>query len=68
MTVDTGKGYVPAAENRAEDANQSRSVDAVFSPVRRVAYRVEMRVGQRTDYDKLVMDVKPTARSRQRTR
>ena len=43
MTVDTGKGYVPAAENRAEDAPIGLiPVDAVFSPVRRVAYRVEM--------------------------
>jgi DNA-directed RNA polymerase subunit alpha len=50
---------VPAAENRAEDAPIGLvPVDAVFSPVRRVAYRVEnARVGQRTDYDKLVMDV-----------
>lgn len=59
MTVESGKGYVPAAENRAEDAPIGLvPVDAVFSPVRRVAYRVEnARVGQRTDHDKLVMEV-----------
>jgi DNA-directed RNA polymerase subunit alpha len=59
MTVDTGKGYVPASDNRAEDAPIGLvPVDAVFSPVRRVAYRVEnARVGQRTDYDRLIMEV-----------
>ena len=59
MTVDTGKGYVPAVDNRAEDSPIGLvPVDAVFSPVRRVAYRVEnARVGQRTDYDKLIMEV-----------
>jgi len=59
MTVTTGKGYVAASENRAEDAPIGLiPVDAVFSPVRRVAFRVEnTRVGQDTDYDKLLMDV-----------
>ncbi len=59
LTVGTGKGYVPAAENRPEDAPIGLiPVDAIYSPVRRVAYRVEpTRVGQRTDFDKLVMTV-----------
>ena len=59
LTVETGKGYVPAAESREEDWPIGLvPVDAIFSPVRRVAYRVEnARVGQRTDYDKLIMDV-----------
>jgi len=59
LTVDTGKGYVPAAQNRPEDAPIGLiPVDAIYSPVRRVAYRVEpTRVGQVTDYDKLVMSV-----------
>ncbi|MGE3935551.1 MAG: DNA-directed RNA polymerase subunit alpha, partial [Rhodospirillaceae bacterium] len=59
MTVTTGKGYVAATENRAEDAPIGLiPVDAVFSPVRRVAFRVDnTRVGQDTDYDKLLMDV-----------
>ena len=59
MTVETGRGYRPAAEHRAEESPIGLvPVDAVFSPVRRVAYRVEnARVGQRTDYDKMIMDV-----------
>jgi len=59
LTVATGKGYVPAAENRPEDAPIGLiPVDAIYSPVRRVAYRVEpTRVGQRTDFDKLILDV-----------
>ncbi len=59
LTIDSGKGYVPASENRSEDDPIGLvPVDAVFSPVRRVSYRVEnARVGQRTDYDKLVMEI-----------
>jgi len=59
MTVTTGKGYVPAAQIRSEDAPIGLiPIDAVYSPVRRVAFRVEnTRVGQVTDYDKLVLDV-----------
>ena len=59
MTVTTGKGYVPAAQIRAEDSPIGLiPIDAVYSPVRRVAFRVEnTRVGQVTDYDKLVLDV-----------
>ena len=59
ITVESGKGYVPAAESREEDAPIGLvPVDALFSPVRRVAYRVEdARVGQRTDLDKLIMEV-----------
>jgi DNA-directed RNA polymerase subunit alpha len=59
FTVGTGKGYVPAVMNRPEDAPIGLiPIDAIYSPVRRVAYRVEpTRVGQVTDYDKLVMTV-----------
>ena len=59
LTVVIGKGYVPASENRPEDAPIGLiPVDAIYSPVRRVAYRVEpTRVGQRTDFDKLVLTV-----------
>ncbi len=59
LTVNEGKGYVPATLNRAEDAPIGLvPVDAVFSPVRKVAYRVDnTRVGQVTDYDKLSLDV-----------
>jgi len=57
--VSNGKGYIPAAENRPEDAPIGLiPVDAIFSPVRRVSYRIEnTRVGQKTDYDKLIMTV-----------
>ncbi|MFC0409271.1 DNA-directed RNA polymerase subunit alpha [Roseomonas elaeocarpi] len=59
FTVATGKGYVPASENRTEDQEIGViPVDAIYSPVRRVAFQVQpTRVGQRTDYDKLVLTV-----------
>ncbi|MFN4284166.1 MAG: DNA-directed RNA polymerase subunit alpha [Alphaproteobacteria bacterium] len=59
MTVSTGKGYVPASQNRPEDAPIGLiPVDALYSPVRKVAYKVEnSRVGQVTDYDKLSMEL-----------
>ncbi len=59
LTVETGKGYVPATQNRPEDAPIGLiPVDALYSPVRKVAYKVEnTRVGQVTDYDKLSMDL-----------
>jgi DNA-directed RNA polymerase subunit alpha len=59
FTVETGKGYVPASQNRPEDSPIGLiPIDAIFSPVRRVAYKVEnTRVGQVTDYDKLSMSV-----------
>ena len=59
LSISNGKGYRPAAQNRAEDAPIGIiPVDSIFSPVRRVSYKVEdTRVGQITDYDKLVLDV-----------
>ena len=59
LTVETGKGYVPGSQNRPDDAPIGLiPVDAVFSPVRKVAYKVEnTRVGQVTDYDKLTMEI-----------
>lgn len=59
MTVNTGKGYCPAAQNRPEDAPVGLiPVDSVFSPVRKVSYQVEdTRVGQITDYDKLTLNI-----------
>ena len=59
LTVQLGKGYVPAAANRPEDAPIGLiPVDSIYSPVRRVSYRVEpTRVGQVTDYDKLLLTV-----------
>lgn len=59
MTVNTGKGYRPAAGNRPEECPVGLiPVDSVFSPVRKVSYEVEdTRVGQITDYDKLTMTI-----------
>lgn len=59
FTVDTGKGYVAASENRPEDPPIGLiPIDAVFSPVRKVSYKVEnTRVGQATDLDKLTLEV-----------
>jgi DNA-directed RNA polymerase subunit alpha len=59
LTVETGKGYVPASQNRAEDSPIALiPIDAMFSPVRKIAYKVEnSRVGQVTDYDKLAMTI-----------
>jgi len=59
MTVESGKGYVAATQNRPEDAPIGLiPVDALFSPIRRVSYKVEnSRVGQVTDYDKLSLRV-----------
>lgn len=59
LTVAHGKGYVPASQNRPEDAPIGLiPIDAIFSPVRRVAFKVEnTRVGQITNYDKLTMTI-----------
>ncbi len=59
FTTDTGKGYVPSDRNRPDDAPIGLvPVDSLFSPVRKVSYRVEnTREGQILDYDKLIMEV-----------
>ena len=59
LTADIGKGYVPAQANRPADAPIGLiPVDALYSPVRQVAYKVEnTRVGQELDYDKLTLTV-----------
>ena len=60
LTIGRGRGYQPADGNRSSETGRSGSfpIDSIFSPVRRVSYEVESaRVGQRTDYDKLVLDV-----------
>jgi len=59
LTVSKGRGYVPADENLPKDAPIGViPVDAIYTPIKRVAYKVEnTRVGQRTDYEKLMMDV-----------
>jgi len=57
LTAQSGKGYVPAAANRPADAPIGLiPIDALYSPVRQVAYKVEnTRVGQELDYDKLTL-------------
>ncbi|ALA16143.1 DNA-directed RNA polymerase subunit alpha [Chelatococcus daeguensis] len=59
FTVNTGKGYVAAEHNRPEDAPIGLiAVDSLYSPVKKVSYRVEnTREGQILDYDKLTMTV-----------
>ena len=59
LTVQNGKGYVAAELNRPEDAPIGLiAVDALYSPVKKVAYRVEpTRQGQSLDYDKLLLEV-----------
>jgi DNA-directed RNA polymerase subunit alpha len=59
MTVKLGRGYVPAERNREEGAPvDTIFIDAIFSPVQKVNFTVaNARVGQRTDYDRLVFEV-----------
>jgi DNA-directed RNA polymerase subunit alpha len=59
MNVDSGKGYVVAEQSSKHDAQVGLIyVDATFSPVKKVSYKVEnARVGQITDYDKLILEV-----------
>ena len=59
LTIGRGRGYVPAENNRGPEYTIGViPVDSIFSPVRRVTYDVEAaRVGQRTDYDKLRLDI-----------
>jgi DNA-directed RNA polymerase subunit alpha len=59
LTIGRGRGYVPAELNRGPETTIGViPIDSIFSPVRRVSYDVEAaRVGQRTDYDNLRLDV-----------
>lgn len=60
LTVTKGRGYVPADENLPKDAPIGViPVDAIYTPIKNVAYGISStRVGQRTDYEKLTIDVK----------
>jgi len=60
LTITKGRGYVPADENLPKDAPIGViPIDAIYTPIKNVAYRVEnTRVGQKTDYEKLTIDVK----------
>ena len=59
FTVERGGGYVPAQMNKQENSEIGRiPVDSIYSPVLKVSYKVEAtRVEQRTDFDKLILDV-----------
>ncbi len=59
LTISKGRGYVPAEENKVKDAPFGYiPTDAIFTPIKNVKYAIEnTRVEQRTDYEKLVMDV-----------
>lgn len=68
LTVERGRGYVTAVQNKAVGAEIGRiPVDSIYSPVLKVTYKVEAtRVEQRTDFDRLVVDVetKPSMKPR----
>jgi DNA-directed RNA polymerase subunit alpha len=59
LTIGRGRGYSPAEENKSEDQPIGViPIDSIFSPIRRAAYNVDAaRVGQRTDFDKLTLEV-----------
>jgi DNA-directed RNA polymerase subunit alpha len=59
LTIGRGRGYVPAELNRGPQHTIGViPIDSIFTPVRRVSYQVESaRVGQRTDYDRLTLDI-----------
>jgi DNA-directed RNA polymerase subunit alpha len=59
LTIGRGRGYSPAEDNKTpEQPIGVIPIDSIFSPVKRVAYEVEAaRVGQRTDYDRLTLDI-----------
>ncbi len=60
ITIEKGRGYVPAEENkRSSAAIGTIFVDSIFTPIRNVKYSIEnYRVEQKTDYEKLVLDIK----------
>lgn len=59
LTIGRGRGYSPAEENKSEDQPIGVvPIDSIFSPIRRAAYSVDSaRVGQRTDFDKLALEI-----------
>jgi len=59
LTIGRGRGYSPAEENKSEDQPIGViPIDSIFSPIRRASYSVDSaRVGQRTDFDKLTLEV-----------
>jgi DNA-directed RNA polymerase subunit alpha len=69
LTVERGRGYVTSAQNKQAGAEIGRiPIDSIYSPVLKVTYRVEAtRVEQRTDFDKLIIDVETKASITPRT-
>ncbi len=58
ITIDKGRGYVPAEENKPSGSTGFIAIDAIFTPIRNVKYTVEnYRVEQKTDYEKLILDI-----------
>jgi DNA-directed RNA polymerase subunit alpha len=59
ITVDKGRGYIPAEENRKDtDTVNQIAVDSIFTPIRNVKYTIEnFRVEQKTDYEKLILEI-----------
>jgi DNA-directed RNA polymerase subunit alpha len=59
ITVDKGRGYIPAEENRKDtDAVNQIAIDSIFTPIRNVKYTIEnFRVEQKTDYEKLILEI-----------
>jgi len=59
LTIDKGRGYVPAEENRTEnDVVNQIAIDSIFTPIRNVKYTIEnFRVEQKTDYEKLILEI-----------
>ena len=59
LTIERGRGYVSSVQNRNEYAEAGQvPIDSIYSPVLKVTYRVEAtRAGERTDFDRLVVDV-----------
>ena len=60
LTIEKGRGYIPADEHKPTNAPIGLiPIDAIFTPIKSVSYQVaHMRVAQRTDYEKLIMDVR----------
>jgi len=59
MTINKGRGYVPADENRKpDDAIGVLAIDSIYTPIRKVRYAIDQyRVEQRTDYEKLTLEI-----------
>lgn len=59
LTIDKGRGYVPASENHNDDLEIGTiAIDSIYTPIRNVKYDVEnFRVEQKTDYEKLILEI-----------